>query len=348
MCIVLQDGPEEDTLVGALRTQVLNDDQTKMFVVMNAIEDKHRYKFICRDTQHRTALHASSEPGVSPGLMRILLQPRNRYYGGDPNDQTLNLETALISCVRSDNGESTQRNDALKKARMLLETGAIVKIKGFLGMSPLIHVQSLEMAKLLIFHGADSVINDVDDFGRTALFYSIEKGELEISQFLVQHGADISIERHKIPNTHNAMRNLRKILDVNDDRMNIDMLQFVLENGASITSDSYDGKSVLDVATSMENRYAVRLVELVIAELPADTISWTPTNVDNALHSILMSQHTRPGQMSGMCSILPEHIQKVIQELKKSIPTNIVKDAMSRIKGRHNGRYPIQDSDQPR
>ena len=80
--------------------------------------------------------------------MQILLPFQNQINCGYPNDEIMNLETALIGCARSHNNGEMQMRDAMTKAKILLEAGASVATSGFLGMSPLGQVVGLEMVFL--------------------------------------------------------------------------------------------------------------------------------------------------------------------------------------------------------
>jgi hypothetical protein len=347
MVVVLQDGPEDDSHVGALRTQVLSNDMETMLVTLDTIRSEHPYGFDCRDSKNRTALHASCEPHVSPDIVLVLLQPENQTYGGRPNDQTLKLETALISCVRC-NSKYTSRmkaQDAVIKARMLLKFGANVSLTGYLGMSPLGHVGSVEMATVLLEHWNGADINSLDYAGRTVLSKSITAGDVALCELLVKHGADISITLPYTSNIHNAISSDTKQFQPNDNRMHIDMLQFVLENGVDITLRDCQNRSALELADSLRNKYAVRLIKLITKELPIETSKWTHEKVDAIRQSVKMSQHKKVAADSGMCSIPPEMVKVLIQHINASHPTNMVSAAMSSIKEMHNGRLPIQDSD---
>ena len=118
---------------------------------------------------------------------------------------------------------------------------------------------------------------------------------------------------------------------------------YIKEN--SITLLDYKNRSVIDRARDMENKYAVRLIELIMTELPTEMKKWTPENVHAIYQALIMTQHTRDGERSAICCIQPEIVQKVIQCLKASDTKSTVSAAMSSIKRRNNRRIPIQDSD---
>ena len=275
-------GPEDNSVLGALRTQVFMNDLEAMLVTLDAIRAEHPYGFDCRDSKHRTALHASCEPQVSPEIMHVLLQPENLMYGGHPNDRTLRLETALMTCVMCDRKHMAriQQQDTMAKARMLLE-----------------------------------------------------------------RGADMSIGSQSIPYAHTALHSVGMGGSFNDHTMNIDLLEFVLENGADITLRDTQNRDVLELARAMKNRYAVHLIKLVLTELPFETAKWTHGNFEAMCQSVRMSHHKRDVAMPAMNALPPDMIRKVMQHVQLSCPKNMVAAAMSSIKERHNGRYPILDTD---
>ena len=339
-------GPEDDSVLGALRTEVLMNHMDEMLVILESIRAEHPYYgFNCRDSQQRTALHASCEPQVSTKIMGILLQHENLMYGGYPNDQTLEFKAALMMCVKCDTTYVTrvQRMDAVTKAKMLLESGASVSLAADFS-TPLRMVGSLEMVTLLFEYGAGADINRINFFGMSALMMSVEKCDVSVPEFLLQHGADMSIGSRRNPYTHAAIRSMGLGGSFNDNNMNIDMLVFVLEKGADITLGDSRHRTVLEVASNMNNRYAVRLIKLVLAELPSETAKWT-RQFEAICQSLRMSHHKRDTPMPAMNVLPPDMIRRVMQHVQSSHPINMVAAAMSSIKERHDGRFPIRDTD---
>ena len=135
-----------------------------------------------------------------------------------------------------------------------------------------------------------------------------------------------------------------------DHNMHIQLLEFVLEKGADIKLRDRRNVDVVEMAREMNNRYALRLIELLLAEIPVETAKWTDEKVEAICQSLRMSHDHRDDNdrkvpKSIMSSIPHEMVRRVMQLVKASRPTNMVATAMSRIKERHNGRYPIRDSD---
>ena len=109
------------------------------------------------------------------------------------------------------------------------------------------------------------------------------------------------------------MRHMRLGDRLNDNKMNIYMLQFVLENGESIASETYGDLSVLDFAHSKRKRFAVRLVQVVLAQIPTETKRWTPENVDEICQSLRISQYHKAGLRCGLFRLQPGLIQSVFE-----------------------------------
>jgi ankyrin repeat protein len=339
-------GPEDPHgPVGALRKHVMDGDREALIALLNNLRDEYPTDFTRHDSKNRTALHAACGLNVNPVFTRILLNPENQMYGGYPNDGNCYLETALINCARcTQRGfDEMNRNDSVVKARMLLEHGASVLITGHDSLLPLYWAGSVEMATLLFLYGATHGINrQIRNIG-TPLRKCVASGDVALCELLLQHGADIKIISRDNPFTHNAIRGNQRGNPLDDNFMNVDMLELVLKNGANINARDWKGNSVLDLARELQNRYAVRLIELITAELPIEMEKWSPQNLAHMYHSLLLSQHKRDGTRHGLSRMTPEIIQHVIHHIKALIPTNFVPYAIKSIKNRNNGRFPIRD-----
>jgi ankyrin repeat protein len=333
--------------VDALIKEVLLNHIEDVVFVLNYIRAEHPHTFESRGHSNNTALLASTEPQVSPLIMRILLQPEYQIYVGYLGDQSLSGETALHLCVMCDQEDNTitQREDAVRKARMLLQHGADVEsVSRHIDKTPLDLVGSVDMATVLFEYGAGPGINDISGLGDgdTVLNKSITDGNIELAALLLQRGADIDLETGYYPPLHAAIRQGDRL---NDDDMDIDMFEFLVENGANFWSVDGGGRTLRQRARDQENRYAFRLIELIIAEVNIETTKWTPENIDKTIQSVIMSQHHRDVPKAGLCRMTPEIIQHIIHNIKQTIPVNIEVYVMHNIKRRNNGRFPIQDSD---
>jgi ankyrin repeat protein len=344
-------GPEDlHGPVSELRKHVMDGDRDALLALLNTLRAHHPTDFIRRDSKNRTALHAACGRNVNPVFTRILLNPDYQMYGGYPDDRNCYLETALINCARcTQRGfDDVVRNDSVVKARMLLEHGASVRITGNGALLPLYWAASVEMVNLLFLHGAAPGINKQKTHEGTMLLKCVASGDVALCKLLLRHGADIKLVSRDQPFTHNAIRMRRGEYPLNDNFMNVDMLELVLKNGSDINALDWNGNSVSDLARELPNRYAVRLIELITAELPIEMEKWSEQNLAPMYQSVRMSQHpnsTRGGTRKGLCRMPIEIIDRVIHHIEALIPTNFVPSAMESIKNRNNGRFPIQDTD---
>jgi hypothetical protein len=340
---------ENISLVDVLITEVLNNSVEHVVFILNYIRAKHPHTFEGRNHNNKTAIMASTLPHVSPLIMRILLLPDNRIYVGHLDDQSPIRGSALHSCVGYDqnNDDIKQRADAVHKAHMLLQAGAGVDFVFLLtDKTPLDSVASVDMARLLFEYGAGPGINEIHGFGSgdTVLMKSIRDGNIELTKFLLERGADIKLEILGHPLLHAAIRQGDQL---NDDDMDIDMLEFLIEKGANFWSVGRWGVTLRKHARNKKNRYALRLIELMLADEEIKSIKWLPESIDKTYQSVIMSQHHRDGPRAGLCRMTPEIIQSIIHRIKSTIPVNAVASVMHSIKRRNNGRFPIKDSDMP-
>jgi ankyrin repeat protein len=81
----------------------------------------------------------------------------------------------------------------IEMARLLLEKGAKVNAKDWLGWTPLMYASyngRTDLAKLLLNKGAE--VNAVSNTGWTPLMYAAYKGQVEIGKLLIENGADLN------------------------------------------------------------------------------------------------------------------------------------------------------------
>lgn len=98
--------------------------------------------------------------------------------------------TPLMSLCNAthDTGE-----DGLECLKLLLESGASANAKSRFKETPLMQAcssrKSKEFIEELLKH-VNEGINDQDTDGRTALFYAVRNNEIEVAKLLIEHGAD--------------------------------------------------------------------------------------------------------------------------------------------------------------
>jgi ankyrin repeat protein len=101
--------------------------------------------------------------------------------GADPN-AGVSLLKPLAEAARLGNADMV---------RLLLEHGANPNTPGVMGSTPLIMAKSSEIARALLDRGA--LINVAGPDGRTPLMVAAMNGDLDLTEFLLQKGADPSL-----------------------------------------------------------------------------------------------------------------------------------------------------------
>jgi ankyrin repeat protein len=99
-------------------------------------------------------------------------------------------------------------------------------------------INNLDRVKKMI-----SQINQVDPYGYTPLLYGCRKGTVEMCRFLIENGANVnqSTGLGRVSCLHRAvMGGHVKIVDL------------LLQNGANPSAIDKDGRSILDLAHSLE------------------------------------------------------------------------------------------------
>jgi ankyrin repeat protein len=87
---------------------------------------------------------------------------------------------------------------AIEIAKLLLERGARVNAKDWLGWTPVMHASyygRIDLVKLLLKKGAD--VNATSNTGWTPLMYAAYKGQVEIGKLLIERGADPNTKTRK-------------------------------------------------------------------------------------------------------------------------------------------------------
>ena len=82
-------------------------------------------------------------------------------------------------------------------------------------------------------------INVRDEFGRTPLHWSCEKGHMEVVSFLMEHGADVRLQDGCG----------RPPLEWATRAGHLNMVRFLVKNGASVKTLNSDGKTSLHLAS---------------------------------------------------------------------------------------------------
>lgn len=142
--------------------------------------------------------------------------------------------------------KATQNNDGAEVIR-LINAGAYINCTDSMGSAPLIwasFIGSVELAKLLIDHGAD--VNTQNDH-QTPLHLACWRNSLELAKLFINHGANVNCK--KIGETPLHLTS------------HPELAQLLINHGADINCKDSDGKTPLDQACFDNN---VELAKLLI------------------------------------------------------------------------------------
>jgi uncharacterized protein len=166
----------------------------------------------------------------------------------------------------------------IDKVEALLEAGAEVDIRGYIGCTPFSKAcfhGHLEIAKRLYQAGAE--LHQADDFGYTPLFWSIAAGQLSVVAWLVEQGADFLrpaldgqtplkraasgcfsknstqiltylLGKGAAPNHCDSMGNQNSLLMSASQGGPKELIQLLLDAGAKVNTHSHSGNTALILA----------------------------------------------------------------------------------------------------
>ena len=208
----------------------------------------------------RSCLHIAAEQGHL-NICRMLLQ-RYNFLNHERDDDGLNvLHSAVLS------GE-------LELLQYLIENGSDVFSKTKDGRSCL-HLAAeqgdLNICRMLL-QSYNFVIHETDDDGLTVLHSAVLSGELELLQYLIENGSDvfsktkdgrnclhIAAEKGHLNICRALLQNYNFDIDARDDDMftvllratcndDLELLEYLIENGSDIFSKTTDGRNCLHLA----------------------------------------------------------------------------------------------------
>ena len=147
-------------------------------------------------------------------------------------------------------------HDAISKnnveiAKLLIEHGADVNVTDILDNTPLddaISKNNTEIAKLLIEYGAD--INVKGDYGKTPLHDAISKNNVEIAKLLIEHGADVNVKDY-IGYT---------LLGYAVSNNNAEIVKLLIEHGANVNVKNNGDDTLLKSAIANEQTEIAKLL----------------------------------------------------------------------------------------
>jgi len=97
----------------------------------------------------------------------------------------------------------------------------------------------VDVARLLIEHGADAAAQSKSKYGTTPLHWASRDGHVDVARLLIEHGADVAAQREdgSIP------------LHWASGQGHVDVAQLLIEHGADVTAQTEDGTTPLHEAS---------------------------------------------------------------------------------------------------
>lgn len=149
-------------------------------------------------------------------------------YGAQVNSQAGLYNTTPL--------HGAAQNGSLELVKLLVSKGAKVNAvdKEFsMPLAKAVQADNLEIAKFLLEHGADKTINHSDDEFQTAIF---KARSAKMAQLLIANGANVS-DRDK--------KGLSVLLHAVANYLDFDLLKVLLQNGADINEQDKSGTTAL-------------------------------------------------------------------------------------------------------
>lgn len=149
-------------------------------------------------------------------------------YGAQVNSQAGFYNTTPL--------HGAAQNGSLELVKLLVSKGAKVNAvdKEFsMPLAKAVQADNLEIAKFLLEHGADKTINHSDDEFQTAIF---KARSAKMAQLLIANGANVS-DRDK--------KGLSVLLHAVANYLDFDLLKVLLQNGADINAQDKSGTTAL-------------------------------------------------------------------------------------------------------
>ncbi|CAH0549306.1 unnamed protein product [Brassicogethes aeneus] len=172
---------------------------------------------------NRTALQAAAATG-NVEIANVLVS-----NGADINAQDIKGKSPLMFAVNKNHTET---------AEFLINHGADVNLRGSKDNRTALHVAGLtgnvEMANVLVSNGAD--INAQDINGYSPLIFAVDNNHTKITEYLINHGADVNLRGSK---------DNRTALHVAGLTGNVEMANVLVSNGADINAQDINGYSPL-------------------------------------------------------------------------------------------------------
>ncbi|GKT61429.1 ankyrin repeat domain-containing protein 52 [Colletotrichum tofieldiae] len=193
-------------------------------------------------------LYYASRLGLT-GVVRYLVQDCKH----DPNEKATSGRVALEIACEKGNQEI---------ARMLLEVGADVNLRGHRGRTPLCGASMnghLELVKMILQHEGRLTIGSIS--GWTPLNAASQSGHLEVVKLLLDKGADITV----------ATKDGRTPLYAASFKGHLEVVKLLLDKGADITVANEGGWTPLYAASTNGHLEVVKLLLDKVADITVAT-----------------------------------------------------------------------------
>ncbi|GJC88106.1 ankyrin repeat and KH domain-containing protein 1 [Colletotrichum liriopes] len=201
-------------------------------------------------------LYYASRLGLT-GVVKYLVQHCKR----DPNEMSTSGRVALEIACEKGNQEI---------ARMLLEVGADVNLRGHRGRTPLYGASMnghLELVRLVLQHEGSLTIENIS--GLTPLNVASDSGHFEVVKLLLDKGADIAVTDDDGWTPLNSASN----------NGHLEVVKLLLDKGADITVANKGGWTPLIAASDSGHFEVVKLLLDKGADITvANKDGWTPLN----------------------------------------------------------------------
>lgn len=189
------------------------------------------------------------------------------------------IENGANVNIRSDvNLTPIMYTDNEEIAQLLIDNGANINARDDEGQTALMQTENLKVAQLLINNGAN--INETDNEHQTAIFINVRNNKTQMVRLLIDNGADIHIKDDNYETILSYAENtdiaqllidngvasksvLGRALYFNSKYGNIDMVNLLLNNGATISVEYIDGNIKIPVFIVIRDH--IRDIESLLA-----------------------------------------------------------------------------------
>ena len=200
--------------------------------------------------------------------------------GCDDNPACSKLIEALIKSnpwilkeVRDDGDQKSTllhlavQTNQLNMAKCLLNNGAPIDLLDSYGWTSLIEAvidQKIEMAKLLLQHGANVNINPENHAESVPLFIAIRKNNLTMAKLLLEHGADIDMQVDTDEHSKNVLGTpLTYAIEDSHWNDDISMVNLLLDWNPDLNARVDQGRTALHESTFCEK---IELFEILVTK----------------------------------------------------------------------------------